>query len=376
MIYLDNAATTGRKPPDVMYAVNTALKTLSANPGRSGHSASQRAAMAVYEARQSVSDFFGADGAQNVAFTANCTEALNFVIKGVLSKGDHIIVSDVEHNAVMRPLHASGIEYDCAEISLENDEDTVENFKRLIRPNTKMILCTGASNVIGKKTPVTELGRLCKERELLFAVDAAQTAGVVPINMADANIDYLCVAPHKGLYAPMGVGILIARKPLVRTVIEGGTGTDSANIEQAMIFPECAESGTVNVPAIIGIKAGINFVNKIGIENISRHEGAVTERIYKGLSSMSDISLYTPYPTREGFAPVLSFNIKGKNSGETAELLNSHGIAVRAGLHCAPNAHRKIGTLETGTVRVCPSVFTETRDAERFLTVVKNIKNF
>ena len=221
MIYFDNAATTSHKPIGVINAVNFSLKNLSANPGRSGHSLSQKAAVEVYNARQNLSDFFGADGAENVVFTANCTTSINFVLKCNINAGEHIIVSDLEHNAVMRPLNSmKNIYYSSAEV-LENDDETVKNFEKLIKNNTKMIFCTFASNVTGKILPIEKIGNLCKKHGLLFGVDAAQGAGVLPINMKKFNIDFLCIAPHKGIYAPMGVGVLIARKSLKKTVNRG-----------------------------------------------------------------------------------------------------------------------------------------------------------
>lgn len=375
MIYFDNAATTGHKPAAVIKAVDNALLSLSANPGRSGHRLSERAAFALFSARERAAEFFGANGAECVAFTANCTHSLNMVIKGVLKSGDHVITSDLEHNAVIRPLYKCGAEADAAQVSFADDDQTAENFKRLIRPNTKMIICTTASNVLGKCVPIEKIGRLCKENGILFAVDAAQTAGVIPINMQKMNIDYLCIAPHKGLYAPMGIGILIAHSPLEHTVIEGGTGTESINPAQPEAMPERLESGTVNLPAVMGVKAGIDFVRSRGMANIYRHEMAITAMLYDAMVRMNNIQLYTPRPEMSGFAPVLSFNVKGLSSDKTAAVLDKYGIAVRAGLHCAPSAHRRIETLETGTVRVCPSVFNTKNEADYLLKTLKKIKS-
>ena len=373
MIYLDNAATTGHKPEQVVRAVETALKRYSANPGRSGHIFSERTAGAVYSTRGKVANLFGADGPEQVVFTAGCTHSINCVIKGVLKKGDHIIVSSLEHNAVVRPIIKSGVEYDVASVSLTDDNLTVENFRRLIRPETRMIFVTAASNVIGKRLPLTALGRLCKERGLLFGVDAAQTAGVIPINMAESNIDFLCVAPHKGLYAPMGIGLLVARKNIENTLIEGGTGVDSRSLYQPESLPERLESGTVNVPGILGLSAGIDFVDSKGINRIYEHELQLVGMLYDGLRKMPDVILYTPRPDR-GYAPVISFNISDVPSSKIADFLNSNGIATRAGLHCAPSAHKVIGTIESGTVRVCPSVFNNQREIMFLLSVLKKVK--
>jgi len=374
VIYLDNAATTGKKPLNVIRAVNNALLNHSANPGRSGHKAAEMAAEQMYNVRKKVADFFGADGVEQVVFTSGCTHSINCVLKGVLHKGDRILISNLEHNAVMRPLVKMGISYDVSEVSYVSDDITVENFSRNIKPDTKIIFCTAGSNVTGKALPIKEIGMLCKQRGILFGVDAAQTAGVIPIDMKKMNIDFLCIAPHKGLYAPMGVGLLIARKPIEKTIIEGGTGTGSAELEQGNQMPEDFESGTVNLSGIIGIGAGIDFIKSRGIESIYRHEMRFITKVYTGLKENKNIIIYTSKPEIYKYVPVLSFNVKGKKSYETARFLDGKGIAVRAGLHCAPMAHISLNTLETGTVRVCPSVFNTVNEAEYFIKTMKAFK--
>lgn len=375
MIYFDNAATTGHKPIGVINAVNNALKNYSANPGRSGHKASQKSAEAVFKTREKVSDFFGATGPEKVIFTLNCTQSINMVLKGVLRKGDHVIVSSFEHNAVMRPLNKISVSYDVAEVSLFDDEKTLKEFERKIRPNTRMIVCTGASNVFGKTLPIEEIGNLCRNRGILFCVDAAQIAGVLPINMKKMNIDFLCVAAHKGLYAPMGIGILIAEKNIPNTLIEGGTGTNSEEFVQPEFSPERYESGTVNLPAILGIGAGIDFVNKTGIENIYRYELNLTRKIYSFLKENKNVELYTPEPLLNSYMPVISFNFKGIESHKTSNLLSEKGIAVRAGLHCAPLAHKYMNTLNFGAVRISTSVFNKSEETDA-LKKVLNSENF
>lgn len=371
MIYFDNAATTGHKPQTVITAVNYALKNLCANPGRSGHSLSQEAALTVYKTRKKVSDFFGCDYAERVVFTLNCTQSINFVLKGVLDKGDHIIVTDLEHNAVMRPIKTMGIDYTVVEVSLDDDNKTLENFKKSIKQNTKMIFCTAASNVLGKILPLKEIGNLCKQKNILFGVDAAQAAGVIKINMKNMNIDYLCIAAHKGLYCPMGLGILIACGPIKRTIIEGGTGTDSINLIQPNILPEMLESGTINLPAIAAISAGIDFIN-VRQECILEYENMLVKKLYNLLQD--DKVIFYTNPLKKGYAPVLSFNLKNRTSEQTAELLNKKGFALRAGLHCAPSAHKKIGTLEMGTVRFSPSVFNNINEVYKLVNTIKNFE--
>lgn len=373
MIYFDNAATTGKKPQSVINAVSDALKNLCANPGRSGHSLSQKAAMKVFEARNAAADFFGSDKVETVVFTPNCTASINYVLKGVLSLGDHIVVSDLEHNAVMRPLKAMNIDYTVAEVSLEDDDETLENFKKAVKPNTKMIFCTAASNVLGKILPLDKIGNFCKQEGILFGVDAAQGAGVIPINMTDMNIDYLCISAHKGLYCPMGLGILIARGPIKKTIIEGGTGTDSVQFIQPDTLPEMLESGTVNLPAIAAVKEGIDFVK--GHRNcVLKYENNLVKLFYNKLQN-GDVIFYTN-PNSVGYAPVICFNVSGLLSEETAGILSKNGFALRAGLHCAPTAHRKIGTINGGAVRFSPSVFNTAREVDMLVNQLKILKNF
>ena len=378
MIYLDNAATSGHKPQTVINAVNYALKNLSANPGRSGHKASLDAANAVYKTRQKVSDFFGASAAENVVFTLNCTQSINYVLKGVLKEGDHIIVSSVEHNAVMRPLEKLGIKYDIAEVSMENDEETLENFISKIKPNTRLIFCTAASNVTGKILPIKEIGEICKNKGILFGVDAAQAAGVLPIDMKKMGIDYLCVAAHKGLHAPMGIGILICEKPIFNTLIEGGTGSNSISLLQPFELPERLESGTVNLPGILGVLAGIEFVENKGVDKIYSYETLLNQKLYKGLLKNKNIELYTDFPEKFKFTPIVSFNVKNFEWGEVAQFLSEKGIAVRGGLHCAPSAHKMLNTLSRGTVRASVSAFNSENDILYLINILNNkyfIKN-
>ena len=373
VIYLDNAATTGRKPAGVIKAVDLSLRELSANPGRSGHNASLKAADAVYSAREKTAELFGASGAENVVFTLNCTHSINCVIKGVLKAGEHAVTSSLEHNSVMRPLIKEEIPFDTAYVSLTDDRITLREFERKIQRDTRLVICTGASNVLGKTLPIAEIGALCHERGVLFAVDAAQIAGVIPINMREMNIDYLCVAPHKGLYAPMGIGVLICEKPIENTIIEGGTGTNSAELVQPETLPERLESGTVNLPAIMGVSAGIDYVKRIGIEKIYAHEMRLIRYLYNELSKIERVQLYTPEPRDGIYAPVLSFNVYGKTSAEVSQYLNEKGIAVRGGLHCAPSAHRQIGTLERGTVRVSVASFNTPAEIGGLIKAIRHI---
>lgn len=374
MIYFDNAATSGVKPEVVINAVVAGLKNHSANPGRSGHLLSVNSADAVYKVREKTAEFFNASGAENVVFTLNCTHSINCVLKGVLHKGDHILVSSLEHNAVMRPLKKIGVSWDAFLVSPNDDTETLKDLIKKIKPNTKMIMCTGASNVFGKVLPIEKIGEIAQQKGLLFAVDAAQIAGVFPIDIKKMKIDYLCVAPHKGLFAPMGTGILICEKPIWNTVLEGGTGTNSAEINQPDTLPERLESGTLAVPSILGIGAGIDFLKKTGIEKIHNYEMQLSQMIYSSLERQENVILYTPNPQNYRYAPVISFNFKGIPSETSAFLLNEEGIAVRGGLHCAPMAHKQFGTLNTGTVRVSVGAFNTKNEVVKFLNIINSEK--
>ena len=367
MIYLDNAATTWPKPPVVTMTVEHAMQAYGANPGRSGYQMSMETAEEVYRCRQTAAELFHANGgAECVAFTLNCTHAINFVLKGALRPGDHVVVSSLEHNAMMRPLHAmaeQGITYSTAVVVPGNDRQTIRNFAAEITPRTKMIACLHASNVFGVRLPIREIGRLAKQRHLLFLVDAAQSAGIVPIDMQACCIDFLCMPGHKGLYGPMGTGMLISDKGSeLRTILEGGTGSSSEDLAQPVYMPDRFESGTINAVGIIGLRAGMEFVKGMGIPHLFHQELSLTAQAYDSLRRIPSVKLYTRRPSPEHDVPVLSFNIDGMDSARVASLLDEKGIAVRAGLHCAPLAHQSFGTIHEGTVRICPSCFTTRSD--------------
>lgn len=367
MIYFDNAATTNIKPRSVEIAVNNALKNFSANPGRSGHKLSMKTSEMVFDVRENVADFFGAESYENIVFTQNCTMSINLVIKGLFKSGDHVIISDLEHNSVARTafdLTKSGVELSIFETS-EDDEITIQNIESKLKSNTKAIICTHGSNVFGIINPIRKIGRFCKSNGLLFIVDAAQTAGILDINVKNDYIDYLCIAPHKGLYAPMGTGILITdNKPNV--FILGGTGSLSASIEQPDFLPDKYESGTINVPGIAGIGAGIEFVRK-NKNKIVCKEKMIIDYIYNEFKKNKKVQLYN-----RPNLPVLSFNIKGESSTDVSQYLADKNVCVRGGLHCAPLAHKKFKTIEQGTVRVSPSIFNNLNEASFLVYLINN----
>ncbi len=377
MIYLDNAATTSPKPEIVIKEVNRALRHYSANPGRGGHSPSLAAAKAVFQTRSLVKDFFHASSEENVIFTSGCTHSLNTVIKGVLKQGDHVVISSLEHNAVLRPLYQLSqqgkIRYSIAKVTVGDDDATIDAFRSAINQHTRMLICTHASNVFGVRLPVERLCALAHSYGILFCLDAAQSAGVLDIDLAADGYDYVCCAGHKGLYGPAGIGLLLLNGGApIAPLIEGGTGSESANLLMPDFYPDRLESGTLNIPGICGLGGGIRFIGQRGVNKIAEHEMRLIRMLYRNLSDTDRILLYTPQPDLSVSAPVLSFNIEGADSETVSEYLNRHGVAVRAGLHCAPTAHESMGTVDSGTVRIAPSVFTTEHDIRLLLNAVKN----
>lgn len=378
MIYLDNAATTSPKPEIVIREVDKSLRRYSANPGRGGHTPSIEAAQAVYRVRTLVRDFFHVPSEENVIFTSGCTQSLNTVIKGALRRGNHAVISGWEHNAVLRPLYAlkqSGvIDYTVADVTGGSDEAVLDAFRNALNERTRMIVCTHASNVFGTRLPVEKLCALAHSYGILFCLDAAQSAGVLEIDMAESGFDYVCCAGHKGLYGPAGIGLLlINRSELLQPLTEGGTGSESDDPAMPSYYPDRLESGTLNIPGICGLGGGIRFVMSRGRDAIARHETALVREAWLRLRKNDRVTLYTPEPEADRCAPVLSLNVKGHDSETVAEYLNKrYGIATRAGLHCAPLAHRAMGTLDTGTVRIAPSVFTTGKDIQIFVNAINN----
>lgn len=374
MIYLDNAATTGKKPQAVINAVENALKNFSANPGRGGHSAAIKAAEQIYKIRQKTASYFGAESEASVCFTYNCTTAVNTVLKGILNRGDHVIVSSLEHNAVMRPIHSlyaeKGVEFDIARVNIFEPDSCLLEIKKLVKKNTKLVFVTHASNVTGTVLPIKKIGAFCKENNILFAVDAAQSAGHINIDMKSMGIDYLCIAPHKGLYAPMGIGVLIAEKEIEKVLIEGGTGVNSRSMLQPEALPERIESGTVNLPAIFGLGAGIDFVSDKAVIKRIKNEEKLIKYAAELLCKIPTI-IYGNYNENTLFAPVLSFNLHGVESEQIADYLSRNNIAVRGGLQCVPFAHKTLGTSEQGTVRISTSVYNSAEDIEKLCFFVK-----
>lgn len=376
MIYLDNSATTNPKPVGVINAVDEAMRYYCANPGRSGHKLSLLAAKKVFDCRSKVCRLFNLDDENKVVFTSSCTHSLNIVIKGLLKAGDHCIISSLEHNCIVRPLEKlkeKGVSYTVADVDFYNDDITVDNFRRQINERTKLIVCTHASNVFGYKLPVERICALAHRYGLLFCLDAAQSAGVFDIDIAQSKFDFVCCAGHKGLYGPMGVGLLVfGCDVLPDSLIEGGTGSDSHSFIQPEFLPDRYESGTLNIPGICGLNKGIDFVLNVGVDNIRQKENRHIRKLYNSFKNNNKIQLYFDINKVPLFAPVLSFNIRDIDCESAAKKFsNNYNIALRSGLHCAVLAHKYMKTDKIGTIRVSPSYFTTEKDINNLIYAIK-----
>lgn len=379
MIYLDNSATTYPKPLSVYNAMSQGIKNYGANPGRSGHTMSRKSGEEMERCRKIAAKLFNIKDFRNIAFTLNCTQAMNMVIKGILKPGDHVVTSCIEHNAVMRPLNKlekdGVISYTAVKIYPGDNEKTLDSFRKGINSKTALIVCTHASNVWGIKLPVSRIVALARIYGIPVALDCAQSGGLVPINSETLGADFMCFAGHKGLYGPMGTGMLIANSAeKLDTIIEGGTGTDSMKLCQPKEMPQKFESGTPNMTGISGLRAGMEFVMNKGIENISNHEMNLMIYLYDKLKSIPKIKLYMQCPNSEFFVPLLSFNIGEYVSDDVGKILDKNLIEVRTGLQCAPSAHEFAGTSKTGVIRVSPSIFSTKSEIDRLVDVVKAIK--
>ncbi|MDD2190893.1 MAG: aminotransferase class V-fold PLP-dependent enzyme [Eubacteriales bacterium] len=355
MIYLDNAATSFPKPKGMLRVMNECIQKYCGNPGRSGHGMSIKTGEEIYKARKEVGKLFGIDDCSRIIFTANTTESLNLGIKGVLNRGDHAITTSMEHNSVLRPLktlEASGVETTIVKCRGDGTLN-LEKLKNEIKNNTKIIVCTHASNVTGTIMPIKELGQLAKKENLIFMVDAAQSAGCLPINVKDMNIDLLAVPGHKGLLGPMGTGMLFVKEGVnLRPLKEGGTGTKSKELIHPWDYPEGYEAGTVNAPGIIGLGYSIKYIAGIGIENIMSYEEELIRILDESLRNMKRITVYGPTDCREKTG-IVTFNYSGAGCEEICDMLyTEYGIASRGGFHCAGQAHKTIGTHDIGAVRL------------------------
>jgi len=373
MIYFDNAATTFPKPQQVYDKVMDCLQNYCANPGRSGHRLALISAREVYRTRELIADFFNISDPLRVIFTSNATESLNLAIKGCLKPGDHVITTVMEHNSVLRPLSAlqqKGVQVSIVPCDANGILD-VELIKKEIRPNTKLVAVIHVSNLIGTINPIEEIGRICRQRGILFLVDAAQSAGVYDIDVEKMQIDLLAAPGHKSLYGIQGTGFLFIREGIeLAELKEGGTGSKSGDIIQPKTLPDRYESGTLNLPGIVSLGSGIEFIKREGIKTIREHENELARLLLEGLLNIKGVLVYGE-KTMVRRAPVIAINIEGMDSSELAfELDHRYQVCTRAGIHCAPLAHKTIGTLELGAVRLSLGYF---NTKEEVLTVVKAI---
>ena len=359
MIYLDNAATTRTKPPAVAQAVLEALSSYG-NCGRGGHQGALSAARAIYETREKIAALLGCPRADHVCFTQNSTQALNIAVCGLLRPGDHVISTDLEHNSVLRPLYRlrdAGAAVDFVPADSRGRLDYC-GFERLLRPETKAIVCTHASNLTGDAVDIARVGRFARERGLLFILDASQTAGVLPIDLAAMGIDVVCFTGHKSLMGPQGTGGLCLREGLeIRPFTVGGTGVQSYSEAQPGEYPTRLEAGTLNGHGLAGLSAALDFLSETGIARIHAHEDALARRFYEAVRDLPGVTVYGDFsaPVR---APVVTLNIGDFDSAEVSdELAERFGIATRPGAHCAPRLHRALGTEEQGAVRFSWSYF-------------------
>ncbi|RDY23438.1 aminotransferase class V-fold PLP-dependent enzyme [Romboutsia maritimum] len=376
MIYLDNAATTYPKPEKVYESIMDCMKNYCANPGRAGHKLAMKAARGIYDARENISKLFNIENPMNIIFTHNATDSLNLAIKGCVKKGDHIITTSMEHNSVIRPIKAleeKGIENTIVKCNEEGFLD-VEDIKKAIKKNTKLIVTTHASNVCGTLINIKEVGEIAKEYGILYLVDASQTAGVYDIDVKSINIDMLAAPGHKCLLGPQGTGILYIREGLNLTILkEGGTGSKSEELFQPELLPDKYESGTHNTPGIVGLSEGVKFILEEGIENIRKHEENLCKYMLGKLEEVPNIKIYGPKDSTKR-AAVISINIGNMDSGEITFLLDSeYDIATRSGIHCAPLAHKTLGTLEQGAVRFSLGYFNTKEEIDKAVNALKEI---
>lgn len=376
MIYLDNAATSFPKPENVYKDMDACFREYGANPGRAGHKLALKAGRAIFETRELLCELFNISNPMRIIFTSNATDSLNLAIKGVLKEGDHVITSSMEHNSVIRPIKAMeeyGVESTIVQCKKDGSIE-IEDIKKSIKENTRLIAITHASNVCGTIMPIEEIGKITAEKGILFLVDAAQSAGIYDIDVEKMNIDLLAFPGHKGLMGPQGTGGLYIKEGIhIKQMKEGGTGSQSESLLQPDIIPDKYESGTPNTPGIVGLGAGIRYILEKGIENIRKHEEDLTEYMLKELIGIKKVKIYGTQNSKKQ-ASVISLNIGELDSSEVSYILDqAFDIAVRSGLHCSPLSHKTLGTLEQGTVRFSIGCFNTKSDIDKAIEAIKKI---
>ena len=374
MIYLDNAATTMKKPQCVIDAVVNAM-THMGNAGRGANEASLDASRIIYDTREKISDLFNLQNPSRVAFTCNSTESLNTAIKGILTNDDHAITTSLEHNSVLRPLYElqdKGMELSIVNCD-ENGNLDYNDFEKLIQKNTKAIVCTHASNLVGNLLDVKKIGEIAKKHNLVFIVDASQSAGVFPIDMQDMNIDILCFTGHKGLLGPQGTGGLCVRENInVKPLKVGGSGINTFSKTHPESMPTILEAGTLNGHAIAGLNAALDYLKEEGIENIQKREEELMFRFYNGIKDIKDIKIYGNFENKR--AAIVAFNVGDIDSAAFSDELSLyHDISTRPGAHCAPLMHKAMNTVDQGAVRFSFSHYNTKEEIDTAINAVKEI---
>lgn len=375
MIYLDNAATTLHKPPQVVKAVADALQSMG-NSARGTHAGSMAASHTVYDTRVKLAKLFGCPRADRVAFTANVTEALNIAVNGLIGRGDHVITTDCEHNSVLRPLYRladeQGVEVSFVPADRQGNLD-YDAFERLMRPHTRAIVCTHASNLTGNLTDLARVSAVAKAHDVLLIVDAAQTAGAYPIDMTALGIDVLCFTGHKGLMGPQGTGGLCVREGLtLRHWKVGGSGVQSYSRTHPTQMPTCLEAGTLNGHGIAGLSAALDFIAEVGVDAIHDRETALMHRFYEGVKDVPGITVYGDFSRRR--MAIVTLNIGDYESGAVSDALSEeYGIATRPGAHCAPRMHQALGTEQQGAVRFSFSWFNTEQEIDAAIQAVREL---
>ena len=377
-VYLDNAATTFPKPKQVVDAMYNYMLNIGGNAGRGNYSNSLQSNRCLYDARETICNFFGYDNPSNVIFTNNVTTSLNMLIKGLLKPGDHVITSSMEHNSVMRPL------IDCKnsihiDLDIVNADSkgfvSVDDIEKSIRSETKLVIITQASNVTGSIQNIKQIGKLCKDNGIFFIVDSSQGAGVLDINMKLIHADAIAFTGHKSLLGPQGIGGFIIDDNLNKnclSILQGGTGSLSYSLEQPDFLPDKFECGTHNLPGIVGLSESIKFINSIGLNEINEHNKYLLKYLLNGLMNISGLKVYGD-TSGDNSTTCVSINSDSLDASELGYLLENEGIKTRCGLHCSPLAHKTIGTYPNGTVRLSLSYFTTKTDIEYTLKSINKI---
>lgn len=372
MIYFDSAATSFQKPASVAAAMWEALASMS-SPGLGGYPAAARAADTAFQCRTELAELFGLKNPEQVVFTLNATHALNIAIKSLVPPGGRAVISGYEHNAVTRPLEALGAEVSVAAAPLFRPEEAAAAFEKLIVPGVDAVICSHVSNVFGFIQPVEKIAAVCRSRGVPFIIDASQSAGVLPLDMEALGAAFIAMPGHKGLYGPQGTGALLCREGVpARPILEGGTGSQSIRQEMPDFLPDRLEAGTLNMPGIAGLLAGVRYVRRGGPDKILAHEKHLTQMAVQGLETIPGLRLFASPGLRDQ-AGVLSLTAEGLDVETIGAALADRGFAVRTGIHCAPCAHRTAGTLDTGTVRVSFSDFNTPEETARLIRAFQGL---